>query len=433
MKNQTNAQNDQLKKPSKKQITAEIVSVGTELLLGDTVNTNAAFLGRELAGLGISVYTQQVIGDNPARIKRAYSQAYERGADLVIATGGLGPTEDDISKEIAAEYFDLPMIYHEEIWSAMEKLWQKLAPGQPVASNNKRQAMIPEGATVLANPNGSAPGVYIEKDGKMMILLPGPPHELEPMFFDKVIPILRNMSQTVLVSKILKVAGIGESTLEQKIKDLIENQDNPTIAPYAKTAEVHLRVTASAPTEEKARELIAPVAVELKNILGSAVYGEDDDTLEGVISNLLQKQGFTLACGESCTGGLVAARLINHPGISEVLQGGIIAYANEAKVKLLGVSEELLDQFGAVSPEVAAAMAEGAARSLNASIGLATTGIAGPGGATENKPVGRVYLGLYIPKKGTTTKEMTVTGNRSKIRVRATVAALDFLRLHISD
>ena len=430
-------------------MTAEIISVGTELLLGDTVNTNAAFLGRELAKLGVSVFTQTVVGDNAKRLMHAYTQAFERGADTVIAIGGLGPTEDDITKEVAAEYFGLPLILHEPSWEYMQELWAKMRPSLPIAANNKKQAMMPEGCVVLPNLNGSAPGVYMEKDvpsGRIdqqsnktsfvkqrIILLPGPPNEFEPMFLQQVKPILRKMSEVVLVSKTLKVVGIGESALEERIKSLIDSQDNPTIAPYAKTSEVHLRITASAGTVDEAKKMIEPVSQKLRDILKEAVYGEDDDTLEGVVAELLKKRGFTISCAESCTGGLVAAKLVNHPGISEVLREGIVAYANEAKIQRLNVPEDILKQHGAVSAETAAAMAEGVVKSSLANVGLSTTGIAGPGGGTADKPVGLVYLGLSIPGKKSSTRKLTITGDRLKIRQRATVSALDFLRLALME
>jgi len=414
-------------------MTAEIISVGTELLLGDTVNTNAAFLGQELAALGISVFTQTVVGDNPKRLMRAYQQAYERGADLIIATGGLGPTEDDITKEIAAEYFNKPLILHEPTWEKIQGIFTKINPNQRATPNNQKQAMIPEGGHIFVNNNGTAPGIYMENDERMMILLPGPPSELIPMFLEQAVPFLRRKSQTVLVSKVLRVVGVGESMVEHRIKALIDEQDNPTIAPYAKEAEVVLRVTASASCEAEARAMIKPVTVKLREILGSAVYGEDDDTLEGVVTDLLQQRGYSLACAESCTGGMLTARLVNHPGVSEVLREGIVTYANESKVQRLGVDEKLLARYGAVSAEVAAAMAEGVVKSSGAAVGLSTTGIAGPGGGTADKPVGRVYLGLYLPGIGSRTKELTLSGDRKKVRTRATVAALDFLRLALLE
>ena len=427
-------------------MTAEIISVGTELLLGDTINTNAAFLSRELAKLGISVYTQTVVGDNPGRLLRAYELAYERGADIVIATGGLGPTEDDITKEVAAEFFGTPLELHEPSWEAMRELWKKMRAGSPPA-NNKKQAMLPKGCIVLPNHNGSAPGMIIEKAGsttksRAMILLPGPPKELEPMFLQEALPFLRKKSDSVLVSRVLKVAGIGESMVEQMIKPLILAQDNPTIAPYAKTAEVWIRVTAQAANKDEAQALIEPVVEELYGILGKAIFGEDEDSLESVVAALLKKRKLSLACAESCTGGMLSARLVNHPGISEVLREGIVTYANEAKTSRLGVDPALIARHGAVSEEVASAMALGVVTMQfaddtiprPATVGLSTTGIAGPGGGTPEKPVGLVYLGLYIPPingrpSSTTTKELSLTGDRTKIRARATVAALDFLRL----
>ena len=410
-------------------MTAEIISIGTELLLGDIVNTNAAFLGQELAKLGISVFTQTVVGDNPQRLMRAYRQAYERGADLVIATGGLGPTEDDITKEVAAEYFGRSLSLHQPSWDAIQALFARMNPSLPIATNNKKQAILPENCHVFPNPNGSAPGIYMDKDGKGIILMPGPPNELIPMFYEQVLPFLKEKSDSVLVSKVLKVVGVGESMVEQRIKSLIDAQDNPTIAPYAKTAEVHLRVTAYAACEEEAKKMIAPVAVELKKILGDAVFGEDKDTLESVVTDLLKQRNWTLACAESCTGGMVTAKMINHPGVSDVLREGVVAYANEAKVQRLNVDQNLIEKYGAVSAEVAAAMAEGVAKVSGASVGLSTTGIAGPGGGSEEKPVGLVYLGLYIPGQGVTTKKLMLTGDRMKIRNRATITALDFLRL----
>ncbi|MCL2421711.1 MAG: competence/damage-inducible protein A [Defluviitaleaceae bacterium] len=410
-------------------MTAEIISVGTELLLGDTVNTDATFLSQEMAALGISVFIQTVVGDNPERLKQAYADAFERGADLIVATGGLGPTEDDITKEVAAAYFNQPLILHVPTWGKIQSMFAKFNPNQQITPNNQKQAMVPEGAHIFPNPNGTAPGIYMEDNHRMMILMPGPPNELIPMFHAQVGPFLRGKSGKVLVSKVLKVAGVGESAVEHRIKDVIAGQDNPTIAPYAKTAEVWLRITASASCEADAKKLIAPVAVKLREILGNAVYGEDDDTLEGVVAGLLQQRGYTLSCAESCTGGLLTAKMVNHPGVSEVLHEGIVAYANEAKIHRLGVDADFIARHGAVSPEVAAAMAEGAARLSGASVGISTTGVAGPGGGTADKPVGRVYVGLYLPGVGTKTKELTMVGDRSKIRGRATMAALDFLRL----
>ena len=410
-------------------MTAEIISVGTELLMGETINTNAAFLGRELASLGISVYSQNVVGDNVERLINAYANAYAKGADLVIATGGLGPTEDDITKEAAAEYFGLPLVFHEPSWEVIQSLFKKTHPDQDITPNNKKQAMVPGGCHIFPNGNGAAPGIFISHEKGKMILLPGPPSELEPMFLEHAAPFLRENSQAVLVSKVIKVTSIGESVLEHRIKDLIESQSNPTIAPYAKSSEVWLRITASAKQEKEAQALIEPVSAKLYEILGNAIYGKDEDTLEGVITDLLLSKKLKLVCAESCTGGMIASKMVNHPGVSDVFQGGIVAYANEAKINWLNVDKEILENHGAVSPETAAAMAEGAVKSASATVGLSTTGIAGPDGGTEDKPVGLVYVGLYLPGMGTRTKKLMLNGNRAKIRARATIAALDFLRL----
>ncbi|MCL2398169.1 MAG: competence/damage-inducible protein A [Defluviitaleaceae bacterium] len=427
-------------------MTAEIISVGTELLLGDIVNTNAAFLARELAVLGISVYTQTVTGDNPKRLKRAFDQAYERGVDLIIATGGLGPTEDDLTKEVAAEYFELPLKLHDPTWESILNIFAALHPNQKVTPNNKKQAMVPEGCHIFHNYNGTAPGIYIESQikskgdvRKKMILLPGPPSEMEPMFLKQVTPFLGQQSQKVLVSKVLKISSIGESMVEHRIKSLIDQQDNPTIAPYARMGEVWLRITASAEKEEEAQDMIVPVSQKLHDILGNAIFGEDEDTLEGSIASLLNSKGMTLACAESCTGGMVISKMTNHPGVSDVLLEGAVTYSNEAKVNRLGVEEDLIKHYGAVSEEVAEAMAVGVAKKSGAKVGLSTTGIAGPGGATEGKPVGLVYIGLYLENPDNAQqpickiKKLTLNGDRAKIRTRTTMVALDFLRLTLLE
>ncbi|MDR1664627.1 MAG: competence/damage-inducible protein A [Clostridiales bacterium] len=406
--------------------TAEILAVGTELLLGDIVNTNAQFISRELAKLGINVYRHTVVGDNPARLKAAYARAFEK-ADVVIATGGLGPTGDDITKEIAAEYFGLPLVFHEESWNAIQARFAGMRAGVPSA--NRKQALIPEGCTVFPNANGTAPGACIESgDGKALLLLPGPPNEMEPMFLEYAVPFLCTKSSSVFVSRTLKTCGVGESRAEEILKDIIAAQSNPTVAPYAKMSEVWLRVTASAPDGQTARALIAPVAAAIYDRLGENIYGEDDDSLEGIVIKRLRENNLTLAPAESCTGGLLSAALVNVPGASEVFKEGLVTYSNEAKIKSLGVREATLSAHGAVSEQTAAEMAEGAARSAGASVGVSTTGIAGPGGGTPEKPVGLVYVGLYVKDRGVTVKELRLTGDRQRIRHRAVISALDFLR-----
>ncbi|MCL1999520.1 MAG: competence/damage-inducible protein A [Turicibacter sp.] len=416
-------------------MTAEIIAVGTELLLGDTVNTNASFLGQELAKLGVSVFMHTTVGDNAERLKKAYGEAFERGADLVIATGGLGPTEDDITKEVAADFLGIPLVLHEESWELIQDLFAKFRPGIAITENNRKQALLPEpkDGVILKNDNGTAPGALFERDGKRIVVLPGPPSELRPMFLKEVMPILQKLSDRVLVSKVLKVAGIGESLLEERIKHIIDAQTNPTIAPYAKVSEVHLRLTAEAGTQTEAAGLIEPVAERLREIIGTGIFGEDDETLESAVAAALEAKGFDLVCAESCTGGMLVSRLIDHAGISAVLREGIVAYSNESKVARLGVDAGLIQKFGAVSPEVATAMAIGAARISPKTVGISTTGIAGPGGGTADKPVGLVYIGLAIPNREVEVKKLIITGNRAKVRVRTTVEALNFLRLRLIE
>jgi nicotinamide-nucleotide amidase len=405
---------------------AEILAIGTELLLGDIANTNAQFLSRELAKMGIPVYGHAVVGDNPKRMRAAFAHAFEK-ADLVIATGGLGPTQDDITKDIAAEYLNVPLTLHEETWARIQNRFAGMR--MTLSENNKRQAVLPEGCTVLPNDHGSAAGVLMEQDGKTLILLPGPPNELEPMFLHHAVPFLRKKTGLVFISRMIKTTGIGESLMATKLKDIIEAQSNPTVAPYARLSEAWLRLTASAVDETGAKALIEPVANEVYKRLGRHIYGENDDTLASVVLGLLLARNLTLACAESCTGGLLTSALVDVPGSSGVLKEGLVTYSNDAKKRLLGVSEEVLAAHGAVSALTAAAMAQGAAKASGTQIGLSTTGVAGPGGGTEEKPVGLVYIGLYVEGAGTETRELCLTGERNTIRRRTVVSALDFLRL----
>jgi len=406
---------------------AEVLGVGTELLLGDIANTNAQFLSKALAGLGISVYGHTAVGDNPARLRAALNHAFTK-ADIVVACGGLGPTQDDITKEVSAQYFGRQMIVDEPSWQAIQRRFE----GRELPDSVIRNATVPEGSTLLPNHHGSAPGVCIEQDGKTLILLPGPPHELEPMFMKYAVPFLRQKTDLVFLSRTLKIVGVGESTVETMLKDIIDTQTNPTIAPYAKLTEVALRITASAPDEAAAKQLIDPVAKEIYSRLGRHIYGEDDDCLAQAILHILENQGQTLAIAESCTGGLLTSAIVDIPGSSKVLQESVITYSNEAKITRLGIPRELIKAHGAVSPQTAAAMAEGIAKTSGTGIGISTTGIAGPEGGTKEKPIGLVYIGLHI-KGATHTKELRLIGDRNEIRNRAVVGALDMLRLHIKN
>jgi len=401
----------------------EILSVGTELLLGDILNTNAQYLGKRLSDLGIFVYHQAVVGDNPERLREAYKIAFSR-ADLVITTGGLGPTKDDLTKEVAFEYFGKESVLHEESFKYIEDLFKR--SNRTMSDSNKKQAFFPKDAIVLKNNNGTAPGCIIEDKGKVLIMLPGPPREMKPMFEEAVVPYLSKFSDNILVSKVLRVFGLGESLAADMLGDLLDNK-NPTIAPYAKEGEVTFRITAKAKSQEEAKELIEPIEKQAREILGDNVYGEGDTSLEEVLGNFLVENQLTIATAESCTGGMVAAKLINYPGISSCFLDGVVSYSNESKVARLGVEEETLEKFGAVSHQVAEEMAIGISKTSGAHIGLSTTGIAGPGGGTEEKPVGLVYVGICY-KGEVVTRELNLSGNRQKIRERTTMILLDMLR-----
>ncbi|MCL2455912.1 MAG: competence/damage-inducible protein A [Defluviitaleaceae bacterium] len=352
-------------------MTAEILSVGTEILLGNITNSNAAFLSRELASLGVAVYTHTAVGDNHARLEAAISRAFS-AADIVVTTGGLGPTADDITKTVAAKFFGLELEIHEE---SRQKIFARFAGKIP--ENSERNALVPVGAKIFPNDNGCAPGICIERNGKILLMFPGPPHELQPMFLNYAADFLRKKSARVFLSRTLKIIGAGETAVESQLRDLIDAQKNPTIAPYAKIGEVHIRLTASAANEQDARDLLAPVANEIYARLSPKIFAEDDTSLAEIVLALLKKQNHSLAVAESCTGGLVVSELVGVAGCSEILREGLVTYSNESKIARLSVCEKLLAKHGAVSEEVAAAMAKNAAITSGASVGLSTTGIAG--------------------------------------------------------
>ena len=403
----------------------ELIAVGTEILLGNIVNTNAAYLSEKCAELGFSCYYQSVVGDNAKRLEETIRQALSR-ADIVLLSGGLGPTEDDLTKETAAAVLGKKLVLHEKSREAIRTYFRK--KGMEIAENNWKQAMVPEDCIVVDNPNGTAPGIIMEDQGRHLILMPGPPGELIPMFEDSISPYLQNLQTEVIYSKTVKVCGVGESKAEMQIKDLIDQQSNPTIATYAKIGEVHLRVTARAESREKAKQLVKPMVKELKRRFGDSVYTTKEKvTLEQSVADLLKERGYTITTAESCTGGMLAARLINVPGVSEVYRTGFITYANKAKRKELGVLKETLRLYGAVSRETAMEMVRGAAEHADAEVALATTGIAGPDGGTETKPVGLVYISCYVAGE-VTVREYRFSGNRAKIRESAVAAALTLAR-----
>lgn len=406
-------------------MTVEIICVGTELLLGNIVNTNAAYLSEKCAALGLSCYFQSVVGDNEERLSLSLKCAMER-SDIVILSGGLGPTEDDLTKEVSAKVCGRCLVVDER---SMEHIAEYFtARGITPTENNWKQAMIPEGAIVLDNPNGTAPGIIIEEKNTRVILLPGPPNELIPMFENSVAPYLNELTPGVIASRTVKICGVGESQAETMLKDLIDSQTNPTIATYAKTGEVHIRVTASAEDEKAAAKLIKPVVRELKNRFGHHVYTTDEKTtLESAVVELLLKNKLTVTCAESCTGGMLSARIINVPGVSECYKAGFVTYSNKSKRKLLGVKKATLDKFGAVSEQTACEMAKGAAHAAKADVAVAITGIAGPDGGTDEKPVGLVYIACYV-KGNVRVEKFQFKGNRFKVRESSVSAALGLMR-----
>lgn len=408
-------------------MTAEIICVGTEILLGNIVNTNAAYLSERLAALGISVFFETTVGDNPERVEDVIRQGLQR-SDILILSGGLGPTKDDLTKEIAAKACGQKLVEDSKALERLKSYFTSIK--RPMTENNLKQAMVPENCTVLYNENGTAPGMVIHaKEGKKVILLPGPPSELVPMFHNQVEPILQEMEPGILYSKVIKIDCLGESYVETEILDLIEKQNNPTVAPYAKLGEVHLRITAKADTEEEAKELVKPMVKELKKRFGNKIYTiEEDTTLEEVLVKMLEEKRYTITAAESCTGGMFMGRLVNVPGASNVLNESFITYSNEAKMKYLGVKEETLRSVGAVSEETARQMAEGAARAANANIGVGITGLAGPGGETPQKKAGLVYIGVYINGK-TKVNKYQLKGKRQKVREIAVSRAMTMVRL----
>ncbi|MBO5279267.1 MAG: competence/damage-inducible protein A [Lachnospiraceae bacterium] len=409
----------------------ELVCVGTELLLGNIVNTNAAFLAEQCAALGLSCYYQSVVGDNEERLTATLKTAMER-SDVVILCGGLGPTPDDLTKEAAAKVCGLPLVEDAHTRAMIEAYFEK-SQWKVIPDNNWKQAEVPQGAIVIDNHNGTAPGLIIEVNGKSVILLPGPPNELIPMFKNGIAPYLNRLQPEIIYSRMVKLAGIGESQVAAEIDDMIQKQTNPTIATYAKTGEVHLRVTAKAKDEEEAKKLIKPVVKELKERFGNYIYSvKEDETLEEAVVRLLKKYNLSLTTAESCTGGLLAGRLVNVPGVSEVFKQGFITYSDKAKRKLLDVSKSTLKKYGAVSEETVKEMAKGGVFATDSDVCVAISGIAGPDGGNEEKPVGTVYIGCYINDK-VTVEQYLFKGNRAKIRDYSVVCALDLLRRSILE
>lgn len=396
---------------------AEILCVGTELLLGDIVNTNSAFLSSRLADLGINVYRHTSVGDNPERLKKALVLALE-DSDMVITSGGLGPTYDDLTKETVAEVFGREMELHQESLDRIKAYFEQT--GREMTENNRKQAMMPKGAIVFRNDYGTAPALALyDKDrNKTVIMLPGPPNELVPIFNEEVAPYLNDRRNTVLLSKNVNIFGMGESAVETALAGLMQSAKNPTLAPYCKVGEVRIRVTASAEDIATADSMCdAMIEKIMKTEVGAFVYGVDADTLEKAVVTSLIDRGLTIACAESCTGGLIAKRITDVEGASAAFIGGCVTYANEAKMKLLGVKSKTLQSFGAVSEQTALEMARGVRTELCADIGISTTGIAGPGGGTPEKPVGTVYVGISTAD-GDFVKKLSLSSMKSRTYIR---------------
>ena len=397
--------------------TAEILCVGTELLLGDIVNTNASFLSQKLAELGIHVYKHTAVGDNPGRLSEALSRAFAE-ADLVITSGGLGPTYDDLTKETVASYFGREMEMHEPSLEAIKAYFART--GRVMTKNNEKQAMMPVGAVVFPNHYGTAPSlaIYDEKTNKTAIMLPGPPGEIIPIFNEEVRPYLESRRGEVIVSKNIHIFGMGESAVEEKLKDLMTGSENPTVAPYCKEGEVRLRVTSKSDSKESGLLMCDKMIEKIKNTeVGNFIYGVDVDSLENAVILFLRQRGLTLATAESCTGGFMAKRITDIAGCSDVFLGGCVTYANEAKERLLGVKHETLERYGAVSEQTAMEMAKGVREALGADIGVSSTGIAGPGGGSEEKPVGTVYIGIST-KNGESFRKLSLSSMRSRDYIR---------------
>lgn len=404
-------------------MTAEIICVGTEILLGNIVNTNATYLSEKCAGLGLSMYYQSVVGDNQERLEKTLECALNR-SQVILLSGGLGPTEDDLTKETAARFMGRTLVEDKKAREMLDMYFRKM--NRPMTENNKKQALVPENSMVLYNDNGTAPGILMEDEKHVVILLPGPPGELIPLFEKWIVPYFQEKQKGMIHSVMIKLCAIGESSAETKILDLIDGQTNPTVATYAKTGEVHLRVTAKADTKEEAEKLLAPMVTEICHRFEGHVFSMDEAIqLEDAIGQLLKDRKMTVTTAESCTGGLVAGRLVNSAGISNCFKEGYIVYSNEAKEKLLGVSHKTLQSVGAVSEETAREMAIGAANAARSNAAVSITGVAGPD-ASETKPAGLVYIGCYC-NEAVIVKKFQFYGNRNQIRERSVSAALTLL------
>lgn len=406
----------------------EVLCIGTELLHGDIVNSNAAYISKCLAHIGIDVHYHSVVGDNPSRMREAFNLATSR-ADLVVCTGGLGPTKDDITKFAAAAFFGLKMVFDNNSLEHIKSFFNKT--NRQMTENNLRQAYFPEDSIILDNKNGTANACIINKvvngKTKVCVLLPGPPREMNPLMDNEVIPYLKKLSDKIVCCKKIAVINVGESKAETMIMDMIDSQTNPTIAPYASTGKVIFRVTAKANSEIEAHKLIDPVVNELMHRFGDNAFIMESNSVEHDICKMLLNKNLTISTAESCTGGMIASNLVSFPGISKVFKEGFVTYSNDAKINILGVNKETIDEYTEVSEETAKEMAYNAARISGADIGISTTGIAGPTGAFADKPVGLIYICVYYKGEYTVYKRV-YSGERNKVREQASLYALDLVR-----
>ena len=406
--------------------TAELIAVGTELLLGNIANTDAQMLSEGLSALGITVHYHTVVGDNPQRLKEALEIARKR-ADIIITTGGLGPTYDDLTKQTIAEAFGRKLVLHEDILAEIRGYFERKR-GQKMPENNIQQAMLPEGCTVFTNPVGTAPGCAIEEDGTHVLMLPGPPFECRYMFENRAVQYLSGLTDGIIVSHKLRIFGMGESAVDEKVHDLTAAA-NPTLAPYARVGECMLRATAKAETAEKAEEMLEPLMNEVKNRLGDVIYGVDVEDLDEVVTSILKERGLTLSAAESCTGGLFSKHMTDLPGSSAYFRGGIVSYATDLKHSILGVNSETLEKHGAVSEETAREMAEGCRKVCGSDLAIAITGVAGPDKDDRGNEVGTVYIAL-AHQDGTICKKIFAGFGRGRGRVRSSAVqhTFDLLR-----
>ena len=408
--------------------TAEIIAVGTEILLGNISNTDAKDVSEALSELGINVYYHTVVGDNPERVRAAVDIAKER-ADIIITTGGLGPTYDDLTKQTLAKAFGKEM-YFDEAQADKIKSYFASQPGRKMTSNNLQQAWLPVGCTVFENSCGTAPGCGFESNGRHVLMLPGPPRECRAMIKTGLMPYLTRLQEAEIHSHNIRVFGMGESTMEAKLHDMMTELTNPTLAPYAKEGEAICRLTARAKSKEEAEEMMAPVLEKVREILGDVIYGVDVDSLEQAVFLALKEAGKTVAFAESCTGGLASKRLTDLPGASAVFPGGIVTYSNEAKAELLGIDPALIEEKGAVSPEVALEMARSVRKKLGADIGIGITGVAGPDSDEKGNPVGTVFIGLCAEDKEM-SREFHMKTDRLRVRIMAANNAFDTIRRYL--